>query len=166
MVYSNYVSQPNIFNGDVLICSLWILNIQNHKVLLITCIYILGIKLFISQLECHLAIFQNRPSKIEPRSDYHKPAQLNFESLNGPVHCIADIARIRVYYAWVTTTMSTVLVQVHENENCPSYHSHEQVITWMWFLYLVWNNWYFMANAIYISYPKKNSHIWIFPIYN
>ena len=46
------------------------------------------------------------------RRTYHKPAHLNFESLNGPVRIFLAYV---FCFAWVTTTMSTALVQVHTN---------------------------------------------------
>ena len=36
--------------------------------------------------------------RMNSRSDNHKPAQLNFEPQSGQVHCIVDIARMRVLF--------------------------------------------------------------------
>ena len=44
--------------------------------------------------------------------------------------------------------------QCRTTDNCHSYQSHEQVITWMWLCYLLWNNQYFITNLIYIINPK------------
>ena len=61
-------------------------------------------------------------------------------------------------FAWVTSTMSTALAQVHTSERklktILSCQGHWQIITWMLIFYLSCNNSYFMTIPIHMNNQK------------
>ena len=103
-------------------------------------------------------------STNEHRRDNQKAAQCSLRSVNG--RCIVSrIYILCVYFVlheWPPPCSLHLPKCTQMNENWKtilSDQSHWQIITWMWFFYLLCDNWYFITNPIHMNYQKKQPHV-------